>query len=114
MRTKTKSTKIEKIEAKMATGNFEIRLLARWGYYPNSYGAPKDGHLCEPIESTAPDKGDILAFASIQDALDYVNDFGSYSLDSQGDLSSDTAGQVPLSHGQYASEYFIIKCFKKK
>ncbi len=111
---KTRSTdNVCKIEKKSTTGNYEIRLLARWGYYPNTYGAPKDGYLREDTEHFAPAKGAILNFASIKDALEHINTFGSYHLNVQGDLSSNTAGLVHLSHGQYASEYFIIRYFKK-
>jgi endo-alpha-1,4-polygalactosaminidase (GH114 family) len=104
MKKLNKDTTVAKNEKKLASGDYEIRLLVDWGrggqrVYLRDYDVD-------------PDISEIMQFASIEDALEHCTDrFGcDYKVD-KGDIVPDVE-TYHLSHGQFSPEVFSIRYFK--
>lgn len=101
------------IEQRIKAG-CHLRVLAKYYYNADTFGAPKDGYLVDE-RTDKPQE-----FASIEDIVaEFAKGFGGapsgvYVLDPlSGIVEAVRCGEYSTRHGEYSSPTYLVRCFHK-
>lgn len=88
------------------TTETQVRIKAKFGYYANTYNAPKDGYLCD--EHGAP-----LEFDSIKSAYAHLTNSDCYDQNAMfceydGDGNFSVSGPYECAHGQHSRPVYTV------